>query len=452
MSKGRTIPHRIGYVVAAVSLVALAVATTRGAGAPASRGGVSAAPTVHDRVLLPQAAGCATDSALCFDDGRFVVEVSWKDTNGATQTAHAFALTPDTGYFWFTDPNNVEVAAKILNGCGVNGRSWFFAGGMTNLDTIITVTDTATNEVKTYSSPAGIAFQPVTDTAAFGCPGEAAMSTSNPEEPKLGAPPHGEAKAKTLPGADAGIGCTESDTVLCIGGRFQVEATWESASGMTGDAHAVALSSESGYFWFFDPTNIEMFVKTLNACGLERGNWFFGAGLTTVGVHLTVTDTFTSEVRTYTNPAGTPFQPVQDTAAFAFCPTPTNTPPPTVTPTPTAVLVRTPRPTSTPRRTATPRPEQTVTPGGPIIQTASMQPGPTLLIHGSNLGGCVSTWTTWSFSGCTSENCTVCEASKPATCVSGNDTQVLIGGPLATTCHRMVRVRRSDGTTAQHNY
>jgi hypothetical protein len=43
-------------------------------------------------------------------------------------------------------------------------------------------------------------------------------------------------------------------------------------------------------------------------------------GLTDVNVILTVTDTQTGVIKTYTNPQGTPFQPIQDTDAFATCP------------------------------------------------------------------------------------------------------------------------------------
>ena len=43
-------------------------------------------------------------------------------------------------------------------------------------------------------------------------------------------------------------------------------------------------------------------------------------GLTDVNVVLTVTDTMTGLVRTYVNPQGTAFQPIQDTSAFATCP------------------------------------------------------------------------------------------------------------------------------------
>jgi hypothetical protein len=41
--------------------------------------------------------------------------------------------------------------------------------------------------------------------------------------------------------------------------------------------------------------------------------------MTNVEVTMTVTDTVTGVSRTYTNPGGTPFAPIQDVAAFQ-CP------------------------------------------------------------------------------------------------------------------------------------
>jgi hypothetical protein len=46
----------------------------------------------------------------------------------------------------------------------------------------------------------------------------------------------------------------------------------------------------------------------------------FAAGLTDVETELTVTDTVAGGTRRYHNAAGTAFQPVQDTDAFATCP------------------------------------------------------------------------------------------------------------------------------------
>ena len=81
------------------------------------------------------------------------------------------------------------------------------------------------------------------------------------------------------------------------------------------------MTGDTGYFWFFSSNNVEMVVKTLNACGLPPGRfWVFAGGLTDVNVVMTVTDTQTGTVKTYTNPQGTAFQPIQDTSAFATCP------------------------------------------------------------------------------------------------------------------------------------
>ncbi len=59
----------------------------------------------------------------------------------------------------------------MLDACALNQRYWVFAGGLTDVRTVITVTDTERNVVKTYFNPQGVAFQPVQDTSAFAtCP------------------------------------------------------------------------------------------------------------------------------------------------------------------------------------------------------------------------------------------------------------------------------------------
>ena len=107
---------------------------------------------------------------------------------------------------------------------------------------------------------------------------------------------------------------------LCLqDGRFQVRAIWETSTD-TGLGVPVQLTSDSGYFWFFDDANIEVVVKVLNACPVNSRFWFFAAGLTNVAVALQVVDTETGETNLYVNPQGTAFQPIQDTDAFATCP------------------------------------------------------------------------------------------------------------------------------------
>ena len=58
----------------------------------------------------------------------------------------------------------------------------------------------------------------------------------------------------------------------------------------------------------------------MNACGMNHHSWTFAGGLTNVMVTTTVTDTVRGTVKTYTNPLGRPFQPIQDTTAFLTCP------------------------------------------------------------------------------------------------------------------------------------
>jgi hypothetical protein len=114
--------------------------------------------------------------------------------------------------------------------------------------------------------------------------------------------------------------CTPSPTAMCLNAnRFRLEATWQSSSA-SGTANVNKLTDDTGYFWFFASSNVEVVVKVLNGCGLNNRYWLFAAGLTDVRVTVVVTDTKTGQVKTYTNPLGTAFAPIQDTAAFATCP------------------------------------------------------------------------------------------------------------------------------------
>jgi predicted esterase len=110
--------------------------------------------------------------------------------------------------------------------------------------------------------------------------------------------------------------CLPAPTALCLqGGRFRVEARWDNGSG-SGGGQGIELTDESGTFWFFSAANLELDVKVLDGCPVNGHAWVFVAGLTDVGVTVTVTDTASGAVVEYRNPRGTPFAPVQDTAAF----------------------------------------------------------------------------------------------------------------------------------------
>ena len=114
--------------------------------------------------------------------------------------------------------------------------------------------------------------------------------------------------------------CVTNAQTLCLNNdRFAVTAKFRTTSSGETDATAVELTGDSGYFWFFNPANIEVVIKVLNGCSLTQHYWVFATGLTNVEVTLSVTDTENQTLKTYTNQLGVPFAPIQDTGAFA-CP------------------------------------------------------------------------------------------------------------------------------------
>ncbi len=243
--------------------------------------------------------GCEeSPERLCLNQGRYAVKADWRSQDGGFGAGRAVRLTADTGYFWFFDPDNVELIVKSLDGCGLNERLWVFGGGLTNVEVELKVTDTWTGDVELYLNPAGTAFQPLQDTDAFaGC--EALPVASN--QTSTGPAPEGE------------------DHILLNGGRFEIRAEWRSGQA-EGSGRGVQLTDDTGYFWFFNADNVEMVVKVLDACELADRFWVFAGGLTDVEVELVVKDRQTGEEARYSNPSQTPFLPIQDTSAFSACP------------------------------------------------------------------------------------------------------------------------------------
>jgi hypothetical protein len=113
--------------------------------------------------------------------------------------------------------------------------------------------------------------------------------------------------------------CVPQGGVLCLGGgRYRVAATYE-GNGQKGNAGSVPLSAESGFFYFFNPGNVEVLVKAMDGCGLNERTWIFTSGMTNLRVLMVVTDTKTGHTATYLNEAGKPYPAVQDTDALANC-------------------------------------------------------------------------------------------------------------------------------------
>ena len=115
--------------------------------------------------------------------------------------------------------------------------------------------------------------------------------------------------------------CVPSATKLCLnGGRFHVTVRWRDYAGTRGDGQAVTETDDSGLFWFFDASNLEMLVKVLDGCGINGHYWVFAAATTDVEYELTVRDAVTGASRTWQNPLGVASPAITDTGAFAVCP------------------------------------------------------------------------------------------------------------------------------------
>ncbi|HYL05614.1 MAG TPA: ELWxxDGT repeat protein, partial [Thermoanaerobaculia bacterium] len=272
--------------------------------------------------------GCQPSAtALCLSRGRFEVKAFWRDFQGGSGAGQTLPLTSDTGTFWFFSPDNLEVIVKVIDGRALNGYFWVFYGALSSVEYALTVTDTVTGLAQRYFNPLGdlssagdtTAFGPLSATA-IGAGGAAGKSGTpgTPEPHRAGAitPPPAPAAAVPAAAAQASGTCQASALQLCLnGGRFAVQASWTDFSGNSGAGMAVPLTDETGYFWFFAAGNVETVLKVVDGRSLNNHFWVFYGALSNVQYTLTVTDTVTGAVKTYTNPAGQ-FASVADTAAF----------------------------------------------------------------------------------------------------------------------------------------
>jgi ELWxxDGT repeat protein len=269
---------------------------------------------LHGRELwslaLSGPAGCQpSETRLCLEGNRFQVEIAWTDFQGHTGVGHAVPLTADTGSFWFFSPENLETVVKVLDARTLNGAFWVFYGALSSVEYTMTLTDTQTGLTRRYFNPAN-RLASVGDTAGFGPAGT--YDAKAIEAPASALPlVSARSDAKAATGT-----CSPGPGRLCLqGGRFAVTAVWKDFQGKTGAGTAVALTPDTGYFWFFSPTNVEVMTKVLDGRGVTGKFWFFYGALSNVEYTLTVTDVLSGAVKTYKNPSGQ-FGSVADTGAF----------------------------------------------------------------------------------------------------------------------------------------
>jgi ELWxxDGT repeat protein len=248
--------------------------------------------------LGPEAlvSACTTSGTdLCLGDGRFRVRVRWHNQRtGEVGDGKALPFSDRSGLFWFFNPSNVELVVKVLDGSSVNGFYWTFYGGLSDVEYQVEVTDLETGEQRVYRNPPG-EICGVGDTASIpaGKSGARWGALDVPfAEPKLGS---------SVTGA-----CTPDSRTLCLrDGRFAVVVDWRNGNtGATGTGGAIPGTDQSGYFWFFNPANVEMVVKVLDGRPVNGSFWVFFGALSNVEFTLKVTDTETGAQRTYFNPQG----------------------------------------------------------------------------------------------------------------------------------------------------
>jgi photosystem II stability/assembly factor-like uncharacterized protein len=110
--------------------------------------------------------------------------------------------------------------------------------------------------------------------------------------------------------------CVDGVDALCLNAsRFIARLSWASGSGELQPATASPLVVDTGAFWFFEATNLELVVKVLDGRSINGRFWVFYGSLTNASFTLTLTDTVTGAIRSYVNSQGE-LTSAADTSAF----------------------------------------------------------------------------------------------------------------------------------------
>lgn len=111
--------------------------------------------------------------------------------------------------------------------------------------------------------------------------------------------------------------CVAGSMGLCLnGGRFRAAVRFRGQpAGPFQDARPVPLTDDTGAFWFFNSSNLELMVKVLDGRSINGRFWVFYGSLSNVEFEVTVTDTLTGASKTYSNAQGQQAS-LADTNAF----------------------------------------------------------------------------------------------------------------------------------------
>jgi hypothetical protein len=261
------------------------------------------------------------------------VAVTWRDQrSGATGVGTPLAGSRQSGYFWFFRPDNVELVVKVLDGRAINGAFWVFYGALSDVEYEVSVRDTVSGDVQTYRNPPG-EICGHGDTAAFAVAGATASGLLAPSPGPTLAPAAaggpavqaGSGPPLTLdlaaPGAEPPLvagapqlavsgSCAPAANRLCLqNGRFEVTVSWinQRAEGASGTGRVTTNEvggDRTGFFWFFNSSNVELVVKMIDGRSVNGRWWFFYGALSDVEYDVVVHDTVNGQRRAYHNSPG----------------------------------------------------------------------------------------------------------------------------------------------------
>ena len=253
---------------------------------------------VFELDLVPSHHCSPSATRLCLVGGRYAVDLqAARAGETPSHPGSARSLSDRAGYFSLPfatgEPDLPEVAVKMLaDGSFGSPGAPFFYSSLTTLPYKLTVTDTVTGRIQTYANHPDAPFCGGADLP-FDEAAPAAAERSSP--------------------ANAG------ESLALLGGRFSVllearhprsGAIVSSAVVLSGDDFGVfSLPGISG-----DPQFPEVVVKMVDARSFAGAFWFFQASLTSLDYVLTVTDSLTGAVRTYSSTS--PLCGAADTSAF----------------------------------------------------------------------------------------------------------------------------------------
>ncbi|HSE63542.1 MAG TPA: beta-propeller fold lactonase family protein, partial [Thermoanaerobaculia bacterium] len=241
---------------------------------------------------------CASSTGFFCAGNRFRISAEWRVENQSLSGVGTHgSITPDTGYFWFFSPNNVELVVKALDGRGFNNSYWFFYGALSDVEYAIELYDIYGRTRRYENEPGRLAS--VGDVSAIPgavIPFRASEATPPPAPAIRAGPIELSPLSRAVP--------------------FFIRVDWRVPSqGTSGRAQGVVLTSDTAYFWFFSANNVELVVKVVDGRPFNGYWWVFYGALSDVEYTITITDQATGQQKVYFNPSGT-MASVADTAAF----------------------------------------------------------------------------------------------------------------------------------------